>query len=169
MSLKKLYNRSIIQTEKFNLSPKELWGIISAQSNLEDYHPFCKSNTPIEWSDDNHSDKLEYLNGTVFERHFLTWIENKGYDLYFGREGGRKSHVSWRIKKINSNQTQLSIEVHTWIFNQGNRFLEFLPFTFFVRPRLNKYLKSVLGGLKWFVIHQKPTPRNHFGKIQWFS
>ena len=74
MSLKKLYNRSIIQTEKFNLSPKELWGIISAESNLEDYHPFCKSNTPIEWSDDNHSDKLEYLNGTVFERHFLTWI-----------------------------------------------------------------------------------------------
>ena len=163
------YSKSIIHSEKFNLSPNEIWNIISRESNLEDYHPFCRSNTPIEWNEKNHSDKLEYLNGTVFERHFISWTENEGYDLYFGRKDGRKSHVSWRIKRINNHETELSIEVHPWIFNQGNRFIEFIPFEFFVRPRLKSYLQSVLGGLKWYIINQKPTPRNHFGKIKWFS
>ena len=164
-----LYNKSIIHSEKFNLSPNEIWNIISRESNLEDYHPFCRSNSPIEWNKKNHSDQLEYLNGTVLERHFISWKENKGYDLYIGRKDGRKSHVSWRIKRISDHQTDLSIEVHPWIFNKGNRFIEFIPFELFVRPRLKSYLKSVLGGLKWYVVNQKRTPRNHFGKIKWFS
>tara|TARA_Y100000741_G_C18178115_1_gene528119 strand:+ start:261 stop:761 length:501 start_codon:yes stop_codon:yes gene_type:complete len=163
------YNKSIIHSENLDLSPIEVWNIISEKSNLEHYHPFCKSNTPIEWNNKNHSDKLEYLNGMVFERHFVSWIKNEGYDLYIGRKNGRKSHVSWRIKRISDNQTELSIKVHPWIFNQGNRFIEFIPFEFFVRPRLKSYLQSVLGGLKWYVDNQKPTPRNHFGKIRWFS
>ena len=163
------YNKSIIHSEKFNLSPNQIWNIISGESNLEDYHPFCRSNTPIEWNEKNHSDKLEYLNGTVLERHFISWIENKGYDLFIGRKDGRKSHVSWRIKRINDHQTELSIEVYPWIFNQGNRFIEFIPFEFFVRPRLKSYLQSVLRGLKWYVVNQKRTPRNQFGKIKWFS
>ena len=45
------YSKSIIHSEKFNLSPNEIWNIISRESNLEDYHPFCRSNTPIEWNE----------------------------------------------------------------------------------------------------------------------
>ena len=167
--MKKLYNRSLIQNEQFNISINDLWSIISKPSNLELYHPFCKSNTPIQWNDENHADILEYLNGTVLERHFVSWKENKGYNLYIGRKDGRKSHVSWKIERISDNQTELSIEVHPWIFNQGNRFIEFIPFNLFVRPRLKSYLQSVLGGLKWHVLNQKITPRNHFGKLAWFS
>ena len=163
------YNSSILHKETFDLSTNELWKIISKPSNLELYHPFCKSNTPIEWNDENHADILEYLNGTVLERHFVSWKENKGYSLYIGRKDGRKSHVSWSLKTINDNQTELSIRVHPWIFNQGNRFIEFIPFEFFVRPRLKSYLESVLRGLKWHVVNQKTTPRNHFGKLAWFS
>ncbi len=167
--MKSKYHNSITQKEVFDLSYSDLWSIVSKPSNLELYHPFCKSNTPIEWNNKNHSDRLEYLNGTVFERHFISWMENKGYDLYFGRKDGRKSHVSWRIKTISDNQAELSIRIRPWIFNQGNRFIEFIPFEFFVRPRIKSYLQSVLGGLKWYIVNQKPTPRNHFGKIKWFS
>ena len=163
------YNNSILHKETFDLSASELWKIISKPSNLELYHPFCKSNTPIEWNDENHADKLEYLNGTVLERHFVSWKENKGYSLYIGRKDGRKSHVSWSLKTINDNQTELSITVHPWIFNQGSSSIEFIPFNFFVRPRLKSYLQSVLGGLKWHVVNQKITPRNYFGKLAWFS
>ena len=163
------YNSSILHKETFDLSANELWKIISKPSNLELYHPFCKSNTPIEWNDKNHADRLEYLNGTILERHFVSWQENRGYNLYIGKKDGRKSHVSWRIKTINDKQTELSIKVHPWILNQGNRFIEFIPFNFFVRPRLKSYLQSVLGGLKWHVMNQKTTPKNHFGKIKWFS
>ena len=161
--------RPISITQKIDASENELWKIISKPSNLESYHPFCKSNTPIVWNDKNHADKLEYLNGTTLERHFVSWEEDRGYNLYIGRKNGRKSHVCWTIKTINDNQTELSIRVHPWIFNQGNRFIESIPFEFFVRPRLKLYLQSVLGGLKWYVVNQKPTPRNHFGKIKWFS
>ena len=163
------YNNSILHKETFDLSVNELWKLISKPSNLELYHPFCKSNTPIEWNDENHADKLEYLNGTVLERYFISWKENKGYDLYIGRKDGRKSHVSWKIERISHHQTELSIEVRPWIFNQGNRFIEFIPFEFFVRPRLKSYLESVLGGLKWHAVNQRITPRNHFGKLAWFS
>ena len=163
------YNNSIFHKETFDLSANELWKLISKPTNLELYHPFCKSNTPIEWNDENHADKLEYLNGKTLERHFVCWKENAGYSLYIGRKDGRKSHVSWKIERISHHQTELSIEVRPWIFNQGNRFIEFIPFEFFVRPRLKSYLESVLRGLKWHVVNQKTTPRNHFGKLAWFS
>ena len=167
--MKHNYNNSILHKETFDLSVNELWKLISKPSNLELYHPFCKSNTPIEWNDKNRADKLEYLNGTILERHFVSWEKDRGYNLYIGRKNGRKSYVCWTLKTINDSQTELSIRVHPWIFNQGSRFIEFIPFNLFVRPRLKSYLQSVLGGLKWHVVHQKTTPRNHFGKLAWFS
>ena len=49
------------------------------------------------------------------------------------------------------------------------KLFQFLPFQLFVKPQLKSYLKSVLRGLKWYTKHNKPTPRNHFGKLAWFS
>ena len=103
------------------------------------------------------------------ERKFISWIEEKGYDLNIGTKDGRKSHVSWRIEDISENKSALSIEVHPWIVNQGSRIVQFLPFQLFVKPQLKSYLKSVLGGLKWYAENNKPTPRNHFGVHRWFS
>ena len=142
---------------------------ISSESNLDLYHPFCKKNDIIDWKKDNHHDRLEYLNGVVLERKFISWIEEKGYDLNIGTKDGRKSHVSWRIEDISENKSALSIEVHPWIVNQGSRIVQFLPFQLFVKPQLKSYLKSVLGGLKWYAENNKPTPRNHFGVHRWFS
>ena len=59
--MKNNYNNSILHKETFDLSANELWKIISKPSNLELYHPFCKSNTPIEWNDKNHADKFGRL------------------------------------------------------------------------------------------------------------
>ena len=55
------------------------------------------------------------------------------------------------------------------MINQGNKILQFLPFQLFVKPQLKSYLKSVLKGLNWYTENGKPTPRNHFGKLSWFS
>ncbi len=163
------YNFSIKYREEINVSSKKIWDIISSESNLDLYHPFCKKNDIIDWKKDNHHDRLEYLNGVVVERKFISWIEEKGYDLNIGTKDGRKSHVSWRIEDISENKSALSIEVHPWIVNQGSRIVQFLPFQLFVKPQLKSYLKSVLGGLKWYSENNKPTPRNHFGVHRWFS
>ena len=112
---------------------------------------------------------LEYLNGVILERKIISWIEKKGYDLNIGRVNGRQSHVSWRIEDVSNNRSALTIKVHPWMMNQGNKLFQFLPFQLFVKPQLKLYLKSVLRGLKWYTKHNKPTPRNHFGKLAWFS
>ena len=163
------YNFSIKHREEFNVSSKKIWDIIYEPSNLNHYHPFCKNNDIISWDSKNHHDRLEYLNGVVIERKFTSWHENNGYDLFIGRKNGRQSHVSWRIEDISENKSALTIKVQPWMINQGSRVLQFIPFQLFVKPQLKLYLQSVLQGLKWYTEHDKPTPRNHFGKLAWFS
>mgnify|MGYP004303752831 FL=1 len=96
-------------------------------------------------------------------------MKKKGYELNIGRKNGRQSHVSWVIENVSENKSALSIEVHPWMINQGNKVFQFLPFQLFVKPQLKSYLNSVLSGLKWHVDNNQITPKNHFGKLSWFS
>ena len=54
---------SVTKSMEFELSRDELWDLISPPGNLNHNHPFCKSNEVISWGEDNHIDKLVYLNG----------------------------------------------------------------------------------------------------------
>jgi hypothetical protein len=38
-----------------------------------------------------------------------------------------------------------------------------------IKTGLKKYLKSVLGGIRWYLQNENSVPRNHFGKHKWFS
>ena len=145
------YNFSIKHREEFNVSAQRIWDIISEPHNLNHYHPFCKNNDIISWDSNNHHDMLEYLNGVIIERKFTSWHENIGYNLFIGKKNGRQSHVSWRIEDISKNKSALIIEVHPWIFNQGNRFIEFIPFNFFVRPQLKSY---------FCLLYTSPSPQD---------
>ena len=165
----KNYNFSIKCRQEFNVSSCMIWNIISKESNLDLYHPFCKKNDVLSWKENSHHDRLEYLNGVVLERKFTSWNEEKGYELNIGRKNGRQSHVSWIIENISENKSALSIEVHPWMLNEGNKVFQFLPFQLFVKPQLKSYLNSVLSGLKWHVENNEITPKNHFGKLSWFS
>ena len=57
----------------------------------------------------------------------------------------------------------------TNLFNMGLKFYDRIPFELYIRPQLSSYLDSVLGGLKWHMENNKPTPKNHFGTHKWFS
>ena len=48
---------------------KKVWEIISEPGNLNKVHPFCKSNTIVNWDKDKHEDVLEYLNGIILHRN----------------------------------------------------------------------------------------------------
>ena len=63
----------------------------------------------------------------------------------------------------------LSISIYPYIFNMGLKFYDRIPFELYIRPQLSSYLDSVLGGLKWHMENNKPTPKNHFGTHKWFS
>ncbi len=163
------YKWPVLVERTINTSAKKLWDVISMPGNLEFCHPFCKTN-PVEiWPGEGSHDLIEYLNGWVFERRFFNWYEGIGYDLEIGRRGGRNSEVSWRIRKIDSNQSILTICIYPYIVQNLPVAIRWIPHLFRVRPSLRSYLDSVTKGFEWFINRNEKVPRNQFGKHPWFS
>ena len=76
------YNWKIEHSRVINCDIERVWEVISMRSNLEAFHPFCKSNRVIEWPGKGAVDEIEYLNGLTLERNFIDWEDRTGYDLY---------------------------------------------------------------------------------------
>ena len=93
--------RKVYYEEKINSSLSSLWDLISSPSNLELFHPFCKSNKIVNWPGEHSIDELIYLNGLTFIRKFKTWDKKKGYSLLIGERDKEQSYVVWEITKNN--------------------------------------------------------------------
>ena len=154
--------------KEINSSVENLWDLISLREHLNLVHPFCKINEAIEWNQKAHKDMLVYLNGLRYFREFKTWKEKKGYTLIIGTKRGKKSEVRWQINSENK-KTFLKISVKPYLFVNLPSPLYKVMFYVIVKPMLTKYLKSVLGGIDWYMTHKKPVPKNYFGKHIWFS
>ena len=162
-------NSPISVTKQFDASSNELWNLISAPSNLNDCHPFCKTNDVLQWDDTEHVDRLVYLNGRTYIRQFLTWNEGEGYTLRIGEENGLQSFVEWEIDSISENKSQLTITVHPHLLAGYPKVASFLPYQFWIKPRMRRYLRSVVSGFEYVAQTGEPVPRNHFGRHPWFS
>ncbi len=154
---------------KLKNQKKDIWKAISSHGNLNFFHPFCKENKVIK-SEENiiKKDILIYLNGIVFEREFSQWEEMKGYELKIGKKNGKKSKVVWKIYKT-KNYFFLNINVFPYKSNKFNSFFYPIIFYVYIRPKLKKYLKCVLLGLKFYLNNNKKVVKNQFGKHSWFS
>ena len=84
------------------------------------------------------------------------------------KKGKPASHVSWRLQEKN-NKCKISIVISPYLYNQRGKIINFLPFFIFIKPSLTKYLKSVVGGLKWYAEEGLVVQKNQFGKHPWFS
>ncbi len=153
----------------FDCEAGEVWKLISKPGNLNHSHPYCKSNTVIHWEDNNHVDRLIYLNGRNYIRSFQSWDEGSGYSLLIGKEGGPQSYVVWNIMPIGDEKSKLTIIVYPFILAKLPNFIAYLPHKIWVKPRLEKYLKSVISGFKYLLENKEKVPRNYFGKHPWFS
>ena len=164
------YKRSWpIKVEKeIHANIKDLWDIISRDGNLNDVHPFCKENYSISWDGINSIDVLEYLNGLKFIREFMTWEPEIGYSLLIGTKNGKKSYVVWEISSKNY-KNYLSITVYPHFMRKYPKIISYFPHKIIVEPYLKKYLKSVIGGIDYYLENRKTVPRNYFGKHEWFS
>lgn len=159
----------ILVTQPFDLSTDALWALVSAPGNLNDAHPFCDTNTALNWNENGHVDRLVYLNGRTYIRKFQTWNEGEGYTLLIGEENGPQSFVEWTINSLEGDRSSLTITVHPFILANWPRILSFLPYEFWVRARLKTYLRSVLSGFLHVAQTGKAVPRNQFGRHPWFS
>ena len=69
--LKKIKNKWKAQFElKIDATTSQIWELISSPSNLELFHPFCKSNKVIIWSGEKSIDELVYLNNQYTRENF---------------------------------------------------------------------------------------------------
>lgn len=146
-----------------------VWRLISKPGHLEQVHPFCQENILLESQDGKIlRDKLIYLNGLEYIREFKSWNINKGYDLLIGKKNGQQSRVKWRLSK-KKNGIKLSINIYPYTSKKINSFIYPVIMVFIIRPKLKKYLFSVLNGIKWNVEQKRPVAHNQFGMHSWFS
>jgi len=162
------YNWKVSYEEKINYSIDSLWDLISSPSNLELFHPFCKSNTIKKWPGKNSIDVLVYLNGLTYVRKFYSWKKHKGYSLFIGEKNKGQSYVIWEI--YNKNESQfLKITVHPYFLRSCPSWISYIPYKFVVIPALESYLKSVIGGINYYLRTKSKIPKNYFGTHKWFS
>ena len=162
------YNQSVTVSREIEASHDELWDFISTPEYLNYCHPFCKKNTIIKWEKDKHSDILVYLNGLTYIRKFVEWNEKDGYSLLIGEENKEQSKVVWKINS-QENKTYLKISVYPYFLRDYPKFISFIPYKFFIKPKLTSYLKSVLDGINFYMVNKIPVQRNMTGRHTWFS
>ena len=154
--------------EKINSSLESLWELISSPSNLELFHPFCSSNKTIKWPGENSIDELIYLNGLTYIRKFTNWEEKKGYSLFIGEKNKDQSYVIWDIYK-KEECIYLKISVYPYFLRNFPKIASYIPYKLIVTPALQSYLKSVIGGINYYLETKSITPKNYFGEHKWFS
>jgi hypothetical protein len=156
-------------SRKIEASPQRIWLAITKPGNLRDCHPFCEKNPVYQWQGVGSKDAIYYFSGWVLHREFVDWIDGIGYDLIIGREGGRKSYVSWRISEEQEDTGTLSITVYPHILQNIPVAIRWIPHVMRVQPALHSYLESVVKGFEWFITTGNPVRRNQFGSHNWFS
>ena len=164
----KKFNFKVSYTMTLQTSINKLWSIISSESNLEFYHPFCKKNIAINWPGINSVDEIHYYNGDIYTRKFIKWTDNVGYDLYISKKNYPKSLVKWRIKESNEF-SKLNITIYPYVFNTSYKLINIIPFYAFVKPRLYIYLKNIEKGLIYYLETNKKVEKNQFGNHNWLS
>ena len=156
-------------TASFDISKKSILELIREPGSLSKYHPFCKRNDAITWPGDNSEDQLEYLNGLTFNRKFFNWSDN-GYDLEIGKNK-KMALVNW-IVKGNDSLSSLTIRINPEIRNYvpvKNKYLQYLLWFLYVKPKLQSYINHVIKGFKFYIETGKKVQSNQFGKHRWFS
>ena len=150
-----------------------IWEIISLPGNLNLCHPFCKENIVKKWSGKDSADIIIYYSGLEFERDFFEWEIEKGYKLMIGERGKKKTEVQWEIKKSKDvgegEKTLLSISLEIPYLQQIPVIFRWIPHFLYFKPKMKKYLNSVLRGFEYYITARKPVTRNQFGSHSWFS
>lgn len=146
-----------------------VWDAISKPGNLNNCHPFCKENTVVTWSEEKSVDLIQYYNGRELERFFFSWDEGKGYKLMISRRGGRQTEVHWEIEAVEKEKSILKITLYLPHLNNTPVILRWLPHFLYIKPKMKKYLNSVVRGFEYYITTGKPVEKNQFGSHPWFS
>tara|TARA_B110000008_G_scaffold265877_1_gene291472 strand:+ start:389 stop:670 length:282 start_codon:yes stop_codon:yes gene_type:complete len=91
-----------------------------------------------------------------------------GYSIKIGSKNGKESDVKWQIID-KEGVVYVKITIKPYTSSKIPKLLYPILHYAVIRPKLKSYLKSVLRGLKYYLTHKKPVPRNEFGNHSWFN
>ncbi|MHA2104966.1 MAG: hypothetical protein ACW981_16175 [Candidatus Hodarchaeales archaeon] len=91
-----------------------------------------------------------------------------------GRRGGKKrTEVHWEINQleesVDKKRTVLLITLKIPNFQNIPVIFRWIPHYFYLRPKMKKYLDSVVKGFHYYITTGEPVRRNQFGSHSWFS
>ncbi len=121
------------------------------------------------WPGKDSHDTIEYYNGRTVERQFTSWRDGSGYELVVYGARRPLATVLWRVAAAGSDSTVLTISLTSHLLDQRPRPVRWIPERLIVRPRLRRYLRSVVRGVEWRVTTGRPVSCNQFGSHSWFS
>jgi len=88
--------------------------------------------------------------------------------IYLLGKNEKQSFVSWKIEE-NKNKAKLSVSIYPYLYNKGNKLINFFPFYLIVRPSLTNYINSVMKGLEYYIETNQKVEKNQFGIHKFFS
>ena len=150
---------------KLNIPKSSILEQIRKPGNLEDFHPFCKSNKALKWPGEGAIDELIYLNGITYKRRFYNWTED-GYDLKIGGRR-RETTVNWVVEG-NKVQSSLRVRINP-DFITKNKVLRWFLWHFYTKYLLKSYIDNVVRGFEYFMNTGRKVQSNQFGRHSWFS
>ncbi len=150
-------------------SAKQIWHIVSTAGYLTHCHPFCQTNDVANWPGVGARDTVLYYSGVCYQRDFVTWIEDVGYDLEIGPPPAKTARVSWRIEPLSESRSMLTIEVVPYIKSDlpQRRKQAYQQRAF--GQTIASYLDSVLQGVAHFVTTGQAVRKNQFGSHPIYS
>ena len=159
----------VSRTAQIPAPSEKVWEAIASPGSLESCHPFVEEN-PVEiWPGVGAQDMIRYNSGLTYYREFFAWEEGEGYDLMIGKKGQLNYKVLWRVQPCGENESTLTITVCSPKVTGWKIIYYWVPILVYFRPLMRKYLDSVVGGYKHFIVTGQPVPRNHFGALMPFS
>ena len=144
---------------------EHVWQVISSPDSLVAAHPFLADNPIENWPGPASRDEVHYLNGVVYTRDFKEWHDGAGFELEISRRSKKIAWVSWQVMPVAENTATLRITV----LPDLSPLVRWVPYLLILRPRLRSYLRSVVGGFRWYIEKCEAVPRNQFGAHPWFS
>ena len=153
---------------QIDISPNNLWKIVTAPGHLKNYHPFCENHEKSAWDGVGCKDKSKSYAGKIINREIINWVEGAHYQIKMNNNDTHDTRVSFDVFEEEGN-TFYKITIITNAYRNMPRPLWYFLSFLIIIPSYKKYLHSQLQGLKFYSETGKKVRRNQFGSHKKYS
>lgn len=140
--------------------------------HLADCHPFCGHSSAESWPGVGSRDSVEYYNGRLLFRNFLTWEEGRAYLVLVtdARDRG-VLEAEFRIEAApdGTNETIMRVSGRGLPARRLPARLRLLNWKAWERALMERYFDHVIRGFEYHLMTGNKVERSQFGWLPLFS